>query len=1000
MSMQGYGSIYVIDAKRQQMVASRGLSSKNTASFSYEEALSDAQQEYNYDGSGKQEQGRSQALGNKVVQNSLSLIGSSSQPQSSQDLLKELGLMSQSIFPSVHIGETPQAFTQIIGGNRATNEQNSQPTKRYDVVYNQIKERLNERLATINKALVMEKNRQEIAGIKHNGYLATYLYNSKVVAEHDLKLIEKYKEKGDSLSDDFAKVNWEKELQSLWSNNLDKTIEELQKKDILYETKIKVNLSLQDAPVESTTPSQQSETPAVLPTNPTTDSTAHPDTFTDIPTTPSSEQEDQPATLTNNPEINEKHIPLKEEPTPQPEQNKSETSITSLTPELSQEETPEISVTTETKIEPEPTPNKKLGKVIEVTKNNAKVFEEGWEGKEVEHSSHGDDIINVNGYNAWVRSDDGDDTINVNGKGADLYGDNGNDTITVYGDKAYVAGGSGDDTITVNGNNARADGGDGKDIIEVNGDDAYVSAGYGGGGDTITVNGDRATVWGEMYSNSNITVNGNDATINGAHGKDTITVNGDYAWINAGYGGDSDTIIVNGNGATIDGGDGDDTIILNGVANLIKRFYSGAKISFSLTLGKLIIENDNDDIVVKTDDGKTEVVRFIPNSWTDPVDKLDKIQAIVDAHNVAIDEENQTNPTLSVDTNSDLPTNIVIPPIAPIEDKPDDDGRKIVVKDKTAPDKPATKKALNIPEDEQLYNFSSNTKSISYTTTGNMNITNINTSPVKDGKITVDMDIFNKSSTPGILEILDENNNVVDYVLLEENKFMATSALDMAKYVSHKIVDNFIDGFQQITGKVDVTYDNESAANVTKIRGLEIPAGTHIRITNSTNQSEELKTYYAASLCYDSLVKAIKIAKVDEAEDLAGDELSKAGKLAMVEIVKDYLSEYSKEFGEKIIEKPLEEVIENLSVKIKKDPEKIWNNLLDSLKNLPTIAMKTTLEAAVNVAAKIATKMVNPVLEEAVGAAFDVADYINGMKSVADEIEYRDAKPIHYYFHI
>lgn len=307
----------------------------------------------------------------------------------------------------------------------------------------------------------------------------------------------------------------------------------------------------------------------------------------------------------------------------------------------------------------------------------------------------------------------------------------------------------------------------------------------------------------------------------------------------------------------------------------------------------------------------------------------------------------------------------------------------------------ATKQDLGIASDEKLYNFPSNQDSVGYTTTGNMNITNIHTSEVENGKIKVDMDIYNKSSIPGVLEILDDSGRVVGQVWLDENDFAASSAADMTEYVYNKVIDNFIDGFQRITGKTDVTYDNASASQWTKIRGLEIPVGTHIRITNSIDQSDDLKAYFIASTCYDHLIQTLKVAEIfaDEVKDLGGGSTSKIGKLVMKDLVKDF----AKEFGPEFFLQSASDQVKAFATEIQKNPGKVWSKMAETMQEK---GGETLLRTTYNVVAKIATSIIaTPAVEEAVGAAFDVADAINVSKATTDAQKYKNAKPLHYFFY-
>ena len=318
----------------------------------------------------------------------------------------------------------------------------------------------------------------------------------------------------------------------------------------------------------------------------------------------------------------------------------------------------------------------------------------------------------------------------------------------------------------------------------------------------------------------------------------------------------------------------------------------------------------------------------------------------------------------------------------------------------------ATKSDLGIPEDEELYNFKTDVDSVkgSYTTTGDMNVTNIHTESMSNGKIKVDMDIYNKASVPGVLQILDDNGNVVNSIWLGENQFAASSAWDMTEYVFRKAVDNFIDGVQRIGGKTDVEYDNASASTWTKIRGLEIPSGTHIRITNSIDQSEDLQAYYIASNCYDGFMQMFKIANYiaqDDLDDLTGHELSGAGKRVLKDIVKDFAKNFKEEAPQEFFLQGATDQVkaigEAFAKKVEANPQEIWDAMKDALKEK---GGETFLKTAFNMTAKAATAtFLSPAVEKAIGGVFDVMDTLNFEKSVKDGQKYRDAKPLHYYFY-
>ena len=309
---------------------------------------------------------------------------------------------------------------------------------------------------------------------------------------------------------------------------------------------------------------------------------------------------------------------------------------------------------------------------------------------------------------------------------------------------------------------------------------------------------------------------------------------------------------------------------------------------------------------------------------------------------------------------------------------------------KVDPYKEATKEELGISKnpDEKLYNFPSNTNSVSFTETGNMTITNIHTSKVENSKMKVDLDIFNKSGTPGVLEVLDSSGNVVNQIWIAEYDMFPTSAFDFLENSIKQTKDNLISLGQFIIGKEVINYDNESESKLTKVRGLEIPIGTHIRITNSIDQSKELSAYYIAANCFDGFIQLFSA--VESAVKLNADD--DGLKYAFKEVAKKYISDHADVF----IKKTMKEQINTFSKVITENPQEILKEMGKVfVSNIGQNFGKTFI----NTAAKITTLLADPALEKVVGTAFKAADAANLARTLRDAEVYRNSEPIHYYFY-
>lgn len=436
--------------------------------------------------------------------------------------------------------------------------------------------------------------------------------------------------------------------------------------------------------------------------------------------------------------------------------------------------------------------------------------------------------------------------------------------------------------------------------------------------------------------------------------------------------GEDNTVVVN---------DSDLTSVLVRSNNCTVEYNGSTSENLNLSLADKIYDlkqnvsfydfiEDNGDVLIKSQNGD----RTIKVKGND----IKNISVIIDEDGAVM----KLSELINISNESTNNGEVIIPPDT------GEDLDESVQKINPDPFKETTKEILGIPDDEELYNFPASRDSESYTTTGNMNITNIHTSEVENGKMKIDMDVYNKSGVPGVLEVLDDEGNVVEHIWLSEYNILPTSAFDFILSAFNQTIDNFIDIAQLIRGKNDVEYDNASESKWTKIRGLEIPAGTHVRITNSINQSDELRAYYVAATLYDSVTSLFKQVDFVVGNDIGDDEF----KWAFKEVVKNYIKESSTGFIDKTIENQVKHVIE----KIQTNPSDFINDIGNVfVEGLPESIVRT----AVNAVSKIAATAIHPALEKAVGTAFDIADMLNLSRMTKDAEKYSSAKPIHYYFY-
>ena len=175
---------------------------------------------------------------------------------------------------------------------------------------------------------------------------------------------------------------------------------------------------------------------------------------------------------------------------------------------------------------------------------------------------------------------------------------------------------------------------------------------------------------------------------------------------------------------------------------------------------------------------------------------------------------------------------------------------------------------------------------------------------------------------------------------------------------------------------------------MTKIRGVEIPAGTHIRITNSIDQSDDLRAYYLASTTYDNFMQALTYADLVTGLDTNNSDL----KWSFMEVAKKFI----KNAGPDLLKQSYEDQVKAFAEKLQTNPNEVLNEMKTALVDN---VLWNSIETAANTIAKITTLAVSPGLEKAVGIAFDIAGTLNLARTLRDTEKYKDDKPIHYYFY-
>lgn len=388
--------------------------------------------------------------------------------------------------------------------------------------------------------------------------------------------------------------------------------------------------------------------------------------------------------------------------------------------------------------------------------------------------------------------------------------------------------------------------------------------------------------------------------------------------------------------ALIKCGEGEDNIHVNALRTVIYNFDSDSdEVSLKLYDKILEVRQVGNHVMVKgiNDSPNDFIVSFL--ECTD----IDKIQKIVDKHNNTIIEDNDR-----------------------------------------------LKRALNISFDEKLHTFPSSTNSVSFTKTGDINITNIRTSEVNNGMMKVDMDIYNHSAIPGVMQIVDSSGNVIGQMWLEEYDSAPSSASDLTVKLTTSTVDFGINIFQFIKGIENVTFDDASSSRWTQVRGIEIPVGTHIRFTNNINECEDLMAYHIASSCLEGLFQVADFADITKNVD------DKVIKKSLIEVVKDIAKDIAKEFSSNNIG----EIAQAVATNIKENPQAVLQRIGY---NISSNIVQNVTETAYNTITGFVAALAAPELALAVSISFSIADTTNILRAMSDANAYSNEKAIHYYFY-
>ena len=247
----------------------------------------------------------------------------------------------------------------------------------------------------------------------------------------------------------------------------------------------------------------------------------------------------------------------------------------------------------------------------------------------------GDDVIILNGSNAYVEAGTGNDQLYISGNNNSLFGGDGSDYIQIAGNSNKVLvtfQETGNDTLFVQGNFNQLSDSQGNGTLTLYGQwNGY--AGWGGN-DKITVYGEHNEIYGDKSSYyppgpntvgaDSILVNGKYNQLHGGGGNDVITVNGvgnnlygdagfDRLTVNGNYNNvlftgsvaDFDTVKVNGGNNYVQATTAD-VVTISGLNNLIDLVgFTGAN-NGSITVQQttasplsnvLKIENNHQDIV-------------------------------------------------------------------------------------------------------------------------------------------------------------------------------------------------------------------------------------------------------------------------------------------------------------------------------------------------------------------------------------------------------------------
>ena len=201
----------------------------------------------------------------------------------------------------------------------------------------------------------------------------------------------------------------------------------------------------------------------------------------------------------------------------------------------------------------------------------------------------GNDIIVLNGSNAYIDAGTGNDWLFISGNNSSLFGGDGSDYIQIKGDANRVLvtfQETGNDTLWVQGNFNQLSDSQGNGVATIYGQwNGY--AGWGGN-DSITVYGERNEIFGDKSAYyapgpNNI-------------GNDCITAYGKYNLLHGGGG--NDVITVNGVGNNVYGDAGFDRITVNGESNNV--LFTGSVADFDVVRvngGKNYIQATTADVV-------------------------------------------------------------------------------------------------------------------------------------------------------------------------------------------------------------------------------------------------------------------------------------------------------------------------------------------------------------------------------------------------------------------